>query len=246
MSNIKKPINEIISNLSPTPDQSSRDSQEKLRCDRCRVDLPEDRKFNSYCDKCGDERRRQIEARSRISLEREIPPKFIRDDIPLERRFKEYVPRCQRGLYLHGKTGTGKTQTAALIALESIKAGRIKGENWAFLNYPKFIMRLQASFKDKTGESADDLLSRYADIPYLIIDDLGAEKPTEFVRQSTYFLINEREMYERFTIITSNFSLKYLDENIDPRIASRIAGMADIVEMGGGDKRLLKSTQKRD
>ena len=107
-------------------------------------------------------------------------------------------------------------------------------------------MRLQASFKDKTGESADDLLSRYADIPYLIIDDLGAEKPTEFVRQSTYFLINEREMYERFTIITSNFSLKYLDENIDPRIASRIAGMADIVEMGGGDKRLLKSTQKRD
>ena len=72
----------------------------------------------------------------------------------------------------------------------------------------------------------------------MIIDDIGAEKLTEFVRQTFYYIINEREQWLKKTIITSNYSLDELDEYIDGRISSRIAGMCEIVELGGKDRRV--------
>ena len=74
----------------------------------------------------------------------------------------------------------------------------------------------------------------------LFLDDLGAEKLTDFVRQITYFILNEREQNELTTVITSNFSLKQLDEQIDQRISSRIAGMCEILKFTGDDRRIKK------
>lgn len=191
-----------------------------------------------------------------------VPPIFknLKWDIP--DRFKKYVPGHGdgRGLCLTGKSGTGKSTITALIlrdwfrdqahnarwGKDSWRTGyAVGGRYWQFISYPKFIMELQDSFrsknKDKDEESAYEKIEKISQIPYLIIDDLGAEKPTEFVRQSTYFLINEREMNQKITFITTNFSLGFLDENIDPRVASRIAGMCDIVNLEGQDMRLKKS-----
>lgn len=110
---------------------------------------------------------------------------------------------------------------------------------WKFVVYPEFIMQVQDSYRHAKGEeTALDLLDSIAKIPFLIMDDLGAEKPTEYVRQATYYVINHREMHLLPTFITTNFSMDYLDENLDPRISSRIAGMCEIIRLEGKDRRI--------
>lgn len=192
-----------------------------------------------------------------------LPKKFssLSNSISLPESLRRFIPPCDRGLCLTGGTGVGKTTSVCLLLrehLEIMAADKKWGKSdwfsrgsegepvgrwadsfgWKFISYPKFIMKLQDSYrKDSSEESAYQTLEKMSEVPFLIIDDLGAEKPTEFVRQATYFLINEREMNMKTTFITTNFPLSFLDENIDPRIASRIAGMCEVIEMKGKDRR---------
>jgi len=83
---------------------------------------------------------------------------------------------------------------------------------------------------------ADNYIHIEGDV--LFLDDLGAEKMTDFVRQSLYAIINYREQHELPTIITSNYNLSNISGKIDDRIASRIAGMCEVIEIKGNDRRL--------
>lgn len=190
-----------------------------------------------------------------------FPKKFINQEFKAPFGI-EYV---DKGLCLTGGTGIGKTMAFSLMvrdwlvdkinnsesgeSLESIykKSNGIYRDTygfyspWLFISYPEFIMRLQDSYKHEKGEkTALELLESISKMKYLIIDDLGAEKPTEYVRQATYYIINHREMHELPTFITTNFSLDYLNDNIDPRISSRISGMCEIIKMEGKDRRVSK------
>ena len=82
------------------------------------------------------------------------------------------------------------------------------------------------------------MLKDYFNTPLLILDDLGAEKTTDWALQSLYIIINKRLSEELQTIITSNLSLDELRDKIGDRIASRIAGMCKIVKLTGRDRRL--------
>lgn len=159
-----------------------------------------------------------------------IPPKF--HNIITDIKIDDYI-LSNRGLYLWGKSGTGKTVMACSIARRLI----ILGADVKFISSPKFIIDIQCAFR-KDGEHVDDILSQNAHKSILIIDDIGAEKLTDFVKQIFYYIINEREQYIKKTIITSNFSLDELDRHIDSRISSRIAGMCDILELKGADRRI--------
>lgn len=190
-----------------------------------------------------------------------FPPKFLGRD------FKGTLDFNSKGICLVGKTGTGKTMSMALMVrdwlIDSANKSGVKNKNWGdlfrispsrnwqvtgiiqnpwkFVVYPEFIMQLQDSYKHEKGEeTALDLLNEVAMAPRLILDDLGAEKPTEYVRQATYYVINYREMHLLPTFVTSNFSMDFLDENIDPRISSRIAGMCEIIRLEGKDRRISK------
>ena len=162
-----------------------------------------------------------------------------------DRNIQSYIG-SPRGVYLHGKAGRGKTVMACSIMREIILGGICPDYSSSrnrnpiqFYSNPKLIMQLQDSFKGD-GDSAFKKLEKIARQNIIVLDDLGAEKLTDFVRQSLYFLINEREQWMKKTIITSNYSLDELDRYIDGRISSRIAGMCDIVEVGGEDRRIKK------
>ena len=151
-----------------------------------------------------------------------------------------------RGLCLVGPSGVGKSVAAIMIMrrwlldwayTEALHVPPPEGE-WHFVGCAGLVMRLQDSFRHETEESAFRVLKHLAAIPRLIIDDLGTEKPTEFVRQSVYYLINEREQWSRQTVITSNFDLERIDEQYDTRISSRIVGMCDVREISGRDRRI--------
>jgi DNA replication protein DnaC len=164
-----------------------------------------------------------------------------------------------RGLCLVGLVGRGKTTNLCLLARDWLsrwaKEAEISDEEidyfqtqdrpiestWRFISFPTLVMEIQDAWRrEETEETAFARLKRVANVPRLIIDDLGAEKLTDYVRQATYYLINEREQWDRTTYITSNYPLKELDRQLDSRISSRIAGMCDIKALQGEDLRLRK------
>ena len=146
----------------------------------------------------------------------------------------------KKNLFITGKVGTGKTVLASGVAKRCI-IDRIK---YKWINYSAFLMELQNMYK-KDKESPFEEAEEVANFDgVLIIDDLGAEKLSEWVRQITYYIINEREQRLLPIVITSNFTLEEIAEQIDIRISSRIAGVCKLVKLSGKDRR-LESTDKK-
>ena len=184
-----------------------------------------------------------------------FPKKFASVEYELPEMFEPWIVTPEKGLCLTGKPGVGKTMFMAMIVREYLHRSALDEKKWGydtwdhpsilslweFISYPEFIMELQDSYKRSADEETPlKMLEGIANKPYLIIDDLGAEKPTDYVRQATYYLINHREMNCLPTFITTNFSLDFLDEKIDSRIASRICGMCDIKQIIAEDRRKPK------
>ena len=103
------------------------------------------------------------------------------------------------------------------------------------------LQNLYHSDKESPFEKAEEVANSFG---VLIIDDLGANKATEWVRQITYYIINEREQRMLPIVITSNFSLEEIAEQIDSRISSRIAGMCKSIKLSGKDRRLENNDKK--
>jgi DNA replication protein DnaC len=74
-------------------------------------------------------------------------------------------------------------------------------------------------------------------IPVLILDDLGAEKASEWVAETLYILIDDRYGNMKPTVFTSNYSPSELAERLGDRIVSRIMEMCRIIEIKTSDKR---------
>ena len=134
-----------------------------------------------------------------------------------------------RGLYIWGGCGTGKTYVSYAI----FKEGRTKGINVMIKNFPAFLNQIKG--KDNINDEVRDL-ANYQGV--LILDDIGAEKMTEWVGETIYLIVNGR--YENClpTIFTSNLSLEKLEEVAGDRIPSRISEMCHIEKLDGKDKRL--------
>lgn len=164
---------------------------------------------------------------------RQIPPKYR--DLDTDKSLNGFM---DKNLFIYGGSGVGKTVFVCSIAKEYIK----RNERVRYYNYPKLIMELQNLYMKNSREfTAVDLAKDIADFNgVIVLDDLGAEKLTDFTRQITYYIINEREQWLVPLIITSNFDLDTIDSMVDPRISSRIAGMCEVIKFTGKDRRLDK------
>ena len=93
-----------------------------------------------------------------------------------------------KSLFITGGIGVGKT--VLMAAMVKIYIKNFLPVNW--ISYPGFIMFLQSSFRKNT-ENPFEIAEEVAKFEgWLAIDDIGAEKLTEFVRQITYYILNER------------------------------------------------------
>jgi DNA replication protein DnaC len=142
-----------------------------------------------------------------------------------------------RGLWLFGDTGTGKTTLAMLISKAALEAGR----SVAIYSLPKLLARIRRTYDTEPGgDSYLAFFERLTSVDLLHIDDLGAEKRSDWVLEQLYALINERYETQRSVLITTNLAHTELEEQIGPRTVSRLAQICDEVPVFGDDRRYGK------
>ena len=148
------------------------------------------------------------------------------------------------GLYLYGSVGAGKTIYAASVLMElkrisylSENSKYIEGQ---FIKVTKLLEDLRASFNtDNAGETSQTIIDQCINVDVLILDDIGSQKITDWVRNTLYLIIDSRYENLKTTIFTSNGSLNELaDQYEDNRIPSRIEEMCRIKHFTNKDYRI--------
>lgn len=165
-------------------------------------------------------------------------------------RFVEEYPLDTSGLLLVGDIGRGKTHLAVGIAKALI---REKGVPSVFYDYRELLKEIQNSYNASVQTTELELLRPVFDTDVLVLDELGAVKPTEWVWDTVSLLINSRYNDNRTTIITTNFDdepaagaigrsmspakaaarKETLGDRIGERMRSRLHEMCRIVKMDG-------------
>jgi len=139
-----------------------------------------------------------------------------------------------RGLWLFGDTGTGKTTLAMLVS----KAALEDGHSVAIYSLPKLLARIRRTYDSEPGgDSYLAFFERLTSVDLLHIDDLGAEKRSDWVLEQLYALINERYESQRSVIVTTNLPEGELEEQIGARTVSRLSEICDGVPLFGDDRR---------
>ena len=115
-----------------------------------------------------------------------------------------------KGLYLHGNFGCGKTYLVAALFNELAK----KDIKSTIVYFPEFLRSLKASF----GSIDNDYNERFDSVkqsPLLLLDDIGAEKLSDWARDEVLGVILQYRMEENLpTFFTSNLSLKELEDHL--------------------------------
>ena len=160
------------------------------------------------------------------------------------------------GLGLIGPVGCGKTHGLVGLGQLAIALGYAV---W-FVNVPELFHWLRQSY-DKTRphtystweldynrqarkEQESLLLEDLIKVEVLILDDLGAERPTEWARERLYLVVNQRWQQQRTTWLSSNESLDQLADLIGPRTLSRLTGDALILTLDGADYRVIEKRRR--
>lgn len=137
------------------------------------------------------------------------------------------------GLFIHGEYGVGKTGIASALLLECIQ-GHARGY---FVAVPDLMDSIRASYGDHSTEADRTLLQKVKEVPYLVLDDIGAERPSEWVVEKLFTIINRRHSEMLTTFFTSNLSIAQLAERLGERITWRIVEMCDVVHLKGPNLR---------
>ncbi|HTU87135.1 MAG TPA: ATP-binding protein [Solirubrobacteraceae bacterium] len=138
-----------------------------------------------------------------------------------------------RGLWLMGPVGTGKTTLAMLVSKAALEAGR----SVAIYSLPRLLNEIRDTHR--AARSHVELLDRLAAVDLLHVDDVGAERTTDWVLEELYSIVNARYEDQRSMVITTNIlDREELCEQITPRTVSRLTEMCDELPLLGHDRRM--------
>ena len=139
-----------------------------------------------------------------------------------------------RGLWIEGDVGTGKTTLAMLVSKQAIEAGH----SVAIYSLPRLLARIRRTYDGDAGElSYLEFFRRLTSVDLLHIDDLGAEKRSDWVLEQLYAIVDERYASNRSMLVTTNLEVTALEEQIGERTVSRLAEMCETLPMYGDDRR---------
>jgi DNA replication protein DnaC len=173
-------------------------------------------------------------------------------------RFVEEYPLERTGLLLTGPIGVGKTHLAVGIIQELIRG---KGIPCLFADYRELLKEIQNSYNPSVQTTELEILRPVFEAEVLVLDELGAVKPSEWVWDTVSHILNSRYNEKKTTIITTNFpnlppgdlppgrggsaaeSARHaarhetLGDRITERMRSRLLEMCRVVQLEGADFR---------
>lgn len=126
-----------------------------------------------------------------------------------------------RGLYLCGGVGAGKTHLAVAVMNELIRRKKVPS---LFVTVPELLDNLRGAYNDP-ARNLDEWMEAVKNADLLLLDDLGSERPTEWVQERIFVIVNHRYLGKLPTIFTSNIGPKDLAAQLGERTASRIISM---------------------
>lgn len=156
---------------------------------------------------------------------------------------RNYLSSDSQGMLLVGTVGTGKTH----LAVGALRAVIEKGFSGLFCDYRKLMKLVQNSYNPQANTTEMGLLAPVASARVLVLDDLGAVRPTEWVRDTISVVLNDRYNEKLTTIITTNHAFEEaaastnaeptLGYQIGDRMLSRLREMCTRVQVSGADYR---------
>lgn len=139
----------------------------------------------------------------------------------------------KKWMFLTGTVGTGKTFTAIICA----KIALLQEKSVYFTSVTKLLDDLRPDESSPGRSSA--IMKRCLDADLLILDDIGHEKSSQWVREKLYIIVNERWNSMKATIFTSNFDIENTEKTISPAVHSRVRGESILVRFNDSDRRLI-------
>lgn len=169
----------------------------------------------------------------------------------------DIVQICRRaamgrhGLFIHGGVGTGKSCLTIACTKDMLRTARFSpelqkklmrdisafGALYRFLNIPDLLKDIKATYGNRDYQGEQRIIEEYSKLSVLILDDVGMEKPSEWVREKMYRIVDFRNNRELKTLFTSNISPEELRKHLGERIASRIFQQCEIIHLIGPDRR---------
>ncbi len=169
------------------------------------------------------------------------------------RKFVEAYPvdTAGKGLLFTGSIGVGKTHLAVGVLRRLVQERGVKG---LFCDYRELLKNIQNSYNPQVNTTELELLKPVFAAEVLVLDDLGAQKPNEWVWDTVALILNTRYNNKQSTIITTNYidlppgggdltevaraaREQTLGDRIGERMRSRLAEMCVRIEMTGKDFR---------
>lgn len=175
-----------------------------------------------------------------------------KDALKISRQFAKNYPAQEVGLLFIGPCGVGKTHLAVAIIRELLEK---KNVSCSFYDFRELIRDIQSSFTPDSSLSEAEILAPVFEVGVLVLDELGAKRPTAWVEETVFYIINQRYNQKRPTIFTSNYfdideeedrrekMYKEKDDSLVSRIGyrlrSRLYEMSKVVNIQGDDYRKL-------
>jgi DNA replication protein DnaC len=203
--------------LRPVPEPRGADDTRDRRCPLSVCDgsgwlVDEDSNTARACDCREQQVRRTAAAGIGMGIGRRfLEVSFEREPIAalepgIVRHVQQYIRSIEsrldagRGLWFDGPVGTGKTSLAILVA----KAARDAGRSYAVYPVPRLLAEIKRTYDRDSTEGYLQVFQRLCAVDLLVLDDLGAEKQTEWVLEQLYSIVNERWQDERAIVVTTN------------------------------------------
>jgi DNA replication protein DnaC len=160
--------------------------------------------------------------------------------LTLSRRLVHEYPAVERGLLFMGSVGVGKTHLSVAILRMLIE----KGVGCLFYEFGSLLKEIQNSYNPISQTSELKVLESVFQAEVLVLDELGASKPTDWVRDTMMQIINTRYNDKKLTIFTTNYldarrseRDEVLEDRIGVRLRSRLYEMCKTIRIEGEDYR---------
>lgn len=164
--------------------------------------------------------------------------------------YLERFPDCRHGLLFMGPTGVGKTHLAVAVLKEIVAR---TNETALFVDITSLLQQVKREMGERSpdGEARHDPIMEVAGVPYLLLDDLGAQKVSMWTQEKLRLIINHRYNNKLLTFVTTPFEDKprnpeqqSLEYRIGDLARSRLYEMCKTIVIHGQDYRRLMINPK--